>query len=120
MPYLARECRRYQPDDDLVGEGADGEGFQFLVWIERQFENGCGAAGDLAAFAFEGGGIEHAGLAGLKVDARGQRAVEAKLIVVREVVLLDGPPSFRVAEREPAHRVVGVGDDHFAVIDSTL
>ena len=46
----------------------------------------------------------------LEVHAVGQRAIDAELVVVGEVILFDGPPGLRITEGEPAGRIVGVGD----------
>src|SRR5208283_2563995 len=59
----------HQPDDDFVGEGPNGERFQFPIGIEREIEHRCGTARDGTTTAFEGGDIEDANRPGLQIDA---------------------------------------------------
>src|SRR6185437_14799195 len=83
--FLPLQCDAHQADDDFVGEGVDGEGFQIFGGIERERQDGGGAAGDFAAFAFEGGEVEDADFAGAQIDARRERFVAAEGEIVDEI-----------------------------------
>ena len=86
--------------DNSVQLNFDLERGEVFCRIEREVQDGGGAAGDGAALAVEGYGIEDAGGAGAQVDARGEWGVVDEEVVVEEIVLLDGPPVFGVAQAE--------------------
>ena len=75
----------------------------------------AGPAGDGAATAVEGDGVEDAGLAGGEIEARGEWGFVDEEEVVEEVVLLDGPPCLGVAQGQFGGGAIGVCDRDGAV-----
>src|SRR6185437_17123036 len=78
LELLSREGHAHEADDDFVGEGADGQGFQFLGGIERHVQNRRGAARDFSAFALEVRHVEQADSAGAQIDARRNRFIASE------------------------------------------